>query len=185
LVGGNLIKNEWSKINAGFDAVQSEMDGKVSKSGGELTGDFIFENGKGVYGKDTIGTPQLIAAVTTQVLLGDADLPVNLRGTTVSINGNIAWHTGNNSASLVSAGYQRLASGLIIQWGTTPGINPGTTGEALFPIVFPNACLSVVATVESWPEVAAVVVNTVSTNVFGVNHNAPSARSIRFIAVGY
>ena len=43
LVGANKIKDEWQKINAGFDAVQSEMDGKVGLANTEtITGSKTF-----------------------------------------------------------------------------------------------------------------------------------------------
>lgn len=47
---------------------------------------------------------------------------------------------------LASAGYQKLSSGLIIQWGTgtTSGGNPATV---TYPLAFPSACFSFVATV--------------------------------------
>lgn len=55
--------------------------------------------------------------------------------------------------SLASSGYQKLPSGLILQWGSasmtvstqSSGWYYGTA-VATFPIAFPNACLSVMAT---------------------------------------
>jgi hypothetical protein len=78
-------------------ARKAEVDAALPKSGGEMTGDQIFVNGKGVYGKDTSGVTQLIGAInnSNQVLLGDADLDTNIRGATVKINGYTAWHAGN------------------------------------------------------------------------------------------
>lgn len=43
--------------------------------------------------------------------------------------------------SLASSGYQKLAGGLIIQWGLSGAIGGGVT--VAFPVAFPNACLSV------------------------------------------
>lgn len=49
--------------------------------------------------------------------------------------------------SLLSNGYQKLPSGLIIQWGYGVGVNAAGTGNRgtyiTFPIAFPNACLSI------------------------------------------
>lgn len=51
--------------------------------------------------------------------------------------------TGVFSAALGYNGYQKLPSGLIVQWGTTnPGPGDVTT---TFPITFPNLCLHVIA----------------------------------------
>jgi len=47
--------------------------------------------------------------------------------------------------SIAASGYQKLPSGLIIQWGLTGFA--GTTGQVItFPIAFPTACRSFVAT---------------------------------------
>lgn len=47
-------------------------------------------------------------------------------------------------ASLAGNGYQKLPSGLIIQWGATGGATNNTLQTTSFPIAFPNACLCVV-----------------------------------------
>jgi hypothetical protein len=51
----------------------------------------------------------------------------------------------NFSNSLTTSGYQKLPSGLIIQWGTGTAVASGTS-TVTFPITFPNACLNVVGT---------------------------------------
>jgi len=62
--------------------------------------DLVLPNGKGLYVRDTNGNVQIVGAINNSniVLLGDADLPVEIRGTTVQINGNTAWHAGNDGA---------------------------------------------------------------------------------------
>ena len=72
--------------------------------------------------------------------------------TTINGNFNILFEDIQNvqtslsfPASLKPNGYQKLPSGLIMQWGT--GNIPGPTGLAVtFPIPFPNACLNVSVT---------------------------------------
>ena len=44
-------------------------------------------------------------------------------------------------ASLATSGYQKLPSGLIIQWGFVGNINPGATSPVTFPVAFPNGYL--------------------------------------------
>lgn len=51
---------------------------------------------------------------------------------------------GSGGASLSSSGYQRLPSGLIIQWGVAMG-SVGALSAA-YPVAFPNAVLQVAAT---------------------------------------
>ena len=48
-------------------------------------------------------------------------------------------YNADHAKSLAESGYQKLPSGLIIQWGKT-----NTTGTTTFPIAFPNACLSLI-----------------------------------------
>lgn len=43
--------------------------------------------------------------------------------------------------SLATSGYQKLPSGLILQWGSFGSINDGTTTIVTFPISFPSACV--------------------------------------------
>lgn len=80
-------------------------------------------------------------------------------GSPVIIDGGTVWHSGNDglgsgldadlvrglpadfTSSLIDNGYQKLPSGLIIQWGT--GTSPSDGGFTItFPIAFPNVCLS-------------------------------------------
>lgn len=51
------------------------------------------------------------------------------------------------AASLAGNGYQRLPSGVIIQWGGT--VNTGTSSSVTFPIAFPSAVASINITCES------------------------------------
>lgn len=55
------------------------------------------------------------------------------------------WTDYSAGASIGAAGYQRLPSGLIIQWGHYTGA--ATDATIAFPATFPTACRSVVATV--------------------------------------
>ena len=50
------------------------------------------------------------------------------------------------SSSLAENGYQKLPSGLIIQWGRTGTIATDTEVTVTYPIAFPNAALNVTAT---------------------------------------
>lgn len=46
-------------------------------------------------------------------------------------------------ALLAGSGFQKLPSGLIIQWGVVGNANGSSDTQVLFPIAFPNACLHV------------------------------------------
>lgn len=48
-----------------------------------------------------------------------------------------------SALSLAANGYQKLPSGLIIQWGLTPGTNPNSLQSITFPLAFTTAVYSV------------------------------------------
>jgi hypothetical protein len=69
---------------------------------------------------------------------------------------------GSGLASLASGGYQKMPSGLIIQWGFGNAGSSGTTLVNTYPIAFTKAVYSVVA-----QHVGAVqTVNIIADNVF-------------------
>jgi len=173
---GYRIRNLAAPTSNTDVARKAEVDGKVSKSGDTMTGLLTALGGINVHANIT--PPDTVGSIFTNGATGS----LNYRDLT---GFHIVWHNGLAVSSLAGNGYQKLPSGVIIQWGTTPDIDPSTTGGIVFPVVFPNACFVVLATVESWPDVAAAVVNSISTNVCGVNHNASAAKKIRWIAIGY
>lgn len=103
---------------------------------------------------------------------------------------NEVWHDGSNPVSKAVNGYQKLANGLIIQWGTIANTNPNTEYTATFPVAFPSACRSVTATFESTN-------NSANTPVLAYSRSATSCkfrhffegdsvtRIINWMAIGY
>jgi hypothetical protein len=59
------------------------------------------------------------------------------------------WSDADAPKSLAGSGYQKLPSGLIIQWGITPdvslGVDGGISQGITFPIAFPTACLQAIS----------------------------------------
>ncbi|WP_337158121.1 phage tail protein [Pseudomonas putida] len=88
-------------------------------------------------------------------------------------------HWGDGASSLAGAGYQRFASGLIIQWGLANSSASGT--DTTFPIAFPRAVLRVVAT----PVNYAVPISVVSSNTKITVTAASSTPGCNYLAVGY
>jgi len=89
--------------------------------------------------------------------------------------------------SIVANGYQKLPSGLIIQWGSgTAGQNGGNVLNN-FPIAFPNAALAVVPVHIGTDATVNVVVDvTLSTTQFGMRSNwASSTVAAHWIAIGW
>ncbi|WP_297452597.1 hypothetical protein [Persephonella sp.] len=126
-------------------------------------------------------------------------LESDFAGQNLFVAGKKIWHEGNDGAGsgldadLVRGlpadfsssnnpnGYQKLPSGVIIQWGTFSLDGGPFTGH--FPIAFPNACVSVVAT---------DVGNGVHSLGISPNDNATFSAwasayptTARYIAIGY
>lgn len=87
-------------------------------------------------------------------------------------------------ASLGATGWQRLPSGLIMQWGSI--LVPTATGAFFtFPIAFPNACLSVSATLAT--AAAEIVYSNGASNV-GINLDSSPGNSVvsaQVFAIGW
>lgn len=91
-----------------------------------------------------------------------------------------------NVKSLASNGYQKLPSGLIIQWATVAAANATAAQAVSFPLAFPNAALQVVNQIDLINDAAG---NMSSYSV--VSSLSPTAVTFRwttnrrFIAIGY
>lgn len=83
--------------------------------------------------------------------------------------------------SLASSGYQKLPSGLIIQWGTVSTNATGTSHS--FPITFPSAVYALTATDGGDGSVEAIAVTIVSNSTFRAKSTS-AAPGILFIAIG-
>ncbi|KVR39586.1 hypothetical protein WK18_21980 [Burkholderia ubonensis] len=76
--------------------------------------------------------------------------------------------------SLTSNGYQKLPSGLIIQWGSVPNIPAGGSATVNYPIAFPNSLLSISA--------IAGATSTGSSAINGLMAGASSNPKALFVA---
>lgn len=90
------------------------------------------------------------------------------------------------AASLASSGYQKLASGLIIQWGSISVVASSSDQAITLPIAFPGAFHSVVATSDY--TLTSGVVGSVATNTNGSLASfiirCSQGTSTRWIAIG-
>lgn len=87
---------------------------------------------------------------TTAIALGPGDsLTVIVSnngspGVLVLASGSVQLKSSTTfKASIQRPGYQRLPSGLYLQWGTTPASSASAGVSASFPISFPNQCMTV------------------------------------------
>ncbi len=92
-----------------------------------------------------------------------------------------------------ASGYQKLTSGMIIQWGKTYAPDDTYT-QITFPIAFPTACVSVTANPETTGAVSGgnsigVCIGGITTTTFNAGvalyNTAPSTGYIFWMAMGY
>lgn len=100
-------------------------------------------------------------------------------------------NTGIFGASITNSGYQKLPSGLILQWGQFVSGSVGVA-SAIFPITFPTACLLALPTCGErssiqGADIFAPGAKTASGCVFYGSTDADTAASMIFnyIALGY
>ena len=88
------------------------------------------------------------------------------------------------NVSLTSSGYQKLPSGLVIQWGKT---TDAQYGSVTFPISFPNSCFNVlISPKESQNAVSYSLTITTSTFTWGSNAYTTSGWPAKaWFAIGY
>jgi len=101
-------------------------------------------------------TPQSQAWASNSVLLTPLRLAEAMQGA---------------NRSFTSNGYQKLPSGLILQWGTLPVDYDQTSTVVTFPIAFPTACLGALVTIKRATSVTGVhsaYVHTFSTTQMSI-----------------
>lgn len=141
---------------------------------------------------ENIGYNSGISTDLGTIVLGNGDTL-----TLSSIGSGISWRAIGGSAllkfqgvfnySLTSNGYQKLPSGLIVQWGAAGGVT--STGQVVtYPIAFPNALLAVTATPSFSNATVSCYAATYSTGTpktsIGISVNTGNV-AVGWIAIGY
>lgn len=169
------VWGSWIRILNGGDLQPSSYDttvGKLLEVGAFGLGALITPlaanlnsiNGTGFYRADatTLNTPpgggpnfavisinMGTAGVRLQIALGAGGTSLYWRGWDTGAGNfgawRLIWHTDTDSFSFAGNGYQRLPSGLIIQWGSAT-TDAGGTVDVTFPISFPGSLRQVLAT---------------------------------------
>jgi hypothetical protein len=93
-------------------------------------------------------------------------------------------------ASLAGTGYQRLPSGLIIEWGSVTSSGTGLPNlSATFPLAFPTATLATVLTVSNGTGYVAMLTSASASGFSGVVRNLSGAITsgvvVTYMSVGY
>lgn len=139
----------------------------------------------------TVGAPE--SPARNLVLNGSMLASGFIRAATPPNNDNssnlatTAWVNQMNAGNLAASGYQKMTSGLVIQW-LTINVNGAASGVATLPISFPNGVLMAVVsdTQDGTSPIHATAWNrsTTSNGAIGWNANE-SAGLISIMAIGY
>lgn len=94
------------------------------------------------------------------------------------------------SSSNAASGYQKLGSGIYLQWGVTASIGSGTNTAQTFPIAFPTACRQVVAGIQGNSAGSTIATGhfgtgNYSTTGFDMYNRTSASYVFNWIAVGY
>jgi len=95
--------------------------------------------------------------------------------------------SGQFAASTAANGYQKLPSGLIIQWGAfSPSSTPGAAVAVTFPITFPQACRALLPSVGLFATTTTQSAwsDSLTTTGFNGRATAGSSYAVNFIAIG-
>lgn len=128
-------------------------------------------------------------ASLTSVVLGDGDtLVLESNGVDwLIVGGSVALrYAGQFGASLGSSGYQRLPSGLIVQWGYKL-TGTVTQTDVTFPIAFPAACLGTFPALYNDAAVTGGVISSSSNTTTGARFYGFGwgvSTSVRYLAIG-
>lgn len=141
-------------------------------------------------GSDLIYAPRESVSAMTSLTLspGDTLALESNGGGWVVYGGSVAlqYASGAFAASLAAAGYQKLPSGLIIQWGNwTANVSAGAATAVTFPMTFPSAVYSVAlspnytstATTTAWKD-------TLTTSGFNGHCSVVTGDSVHYVAIG-
>lgn len=136
-------------------------------------------------GADAFATTNLTAFART--LLDDANAAEALATLGAVSSADVdAKFTGTN-ASLTANGYQKLPSGLIIQWGVTASIAGNGSLTVTLPIAFTSGCLGAYATLIGGTSIAdkdALIGSISSTQIVVRNNGSNSSNAAYWFAIG-
>jgi hypothetical protein len=156
-------------------------------------------------GRDTAGTgdPEQIsvgggleftgaAGIQRSALSGDVTASAGSNTTTLT-DGVVSFAkllSTDWSNSKAASGYQKLASGVYLQWGVTTSLGSGTSTSISFPIAFPTGCLQVLTGIRDNSAVATTTTGqwgtgNYSTTAFSLYNRTSGALTFNWFAIGY
>ncbi len=143
-------------------------------------------------GSDSLGHVSGVAAGSGIALQAGDCLTVECQAASlwIAVNGSADLAASASFASSIgSSGYQKLPSGLIVQWGVTSvavAANTSTANNWSFPLAFPNACLQVFAIPGNYVTSTRTAETFITTSCNGfAQHTAAVTLTTRWLAIGY
>jgi hypothetical protein len=154
-------------------------------------------------GDAQVTADKIASAVAGSGLAGGAGsaLSVNVDGTTIEIASDTLRNKDNGisfvkllstdwTSSKASSGYQKLASGLYVQWGVTGSLSSASTTSVTLPTAFPTACLQVLIGIQGNSASSTVATGhygsgNYSTTAFDLYNRTSLAFTFNYFAVGY
>ena len=171
-----------SVANGGGAAVRSAMNGLFNALLSSNSGTAAPSPTQGgMFWLDTDAVPPVLyvrnAANTAWITLGPETVAANtIRGNSsgsAATLGDISMATLKTmlgwSGSVASPGYVVTPLGLILQWGQTGAIAAGGSAGVTYPLAFPNACFTVLA---------SPLVSANNTSVFSVGARAVTTATV-------
>jgi hypothetical protein len=107
---------------------------------------------------------------------------------------NTTWYVmasaGENIVSAAASGYQKLASGLIVQWGITGTVLDASYATVTFPITFPNGWLCGLgcnSSASAGGNYGGATVGNATTSTMRVGHynGGGNSSAMYWVAIGY
>ncbi|TCS38470.1 hypothetical protein EDC30_102209 [Paucimonas lemoignei] len=142
-----------------------------------------------VAGGGTIGTPTQDS--NTFILGNNETLELVSAGTLYLVIGGsgLSYRTGGFNVNAIASGWQRLPSGLIIQWGNGTASASGAQ-TMTYPLAFPNAALQVLVAPIATGSARSATLFGVSSSNFGFEMWSTTtgtrvAEAVAFYAIGY
>jgi len=174
----------WSTLGT----MASQSASAVAITGGTITGITDLTVADGGTGASTITANSVILGNGASTLSGNLVAP-GTSGNVLKSNGT-TWTSAafNFDASLTANGWQKISSGLILQWGETANINADSTLSVTFPLAFTTSCFQVLATGTATTSGAGEVsLNTrdLTTSTFTMVNDGGKDTTARWFAIGY
>jgi len=111
------------------------------------------------------------------------NFPIN-----ATISSNQIWHSGNCTAQKSTNGYQKLANGMVMQWGEA-SVGANTTLDVTLPIAFAGTFAQVLAsssaTNPSAQNSEKVGASKLNLSTVRLGNQAENTLAVRYFAIGY